>query len=94
MGSLRQFVSVVPAVWFLLVCPSEAQAQAVVADACHHIVPNGATVYHPSGEVYLHNMLIATYPDSDCRAFRHRGARPRVRRRRRLVAARILKVAP
>lgn len=37
-----------------------------VTDACHHLLPNGALIRHPSGEVYLNGALIATYPDAAC----------------------------
>jgi hypothetical protein len=45
---------------------ARAAAPEPVSDACHHYLPNGADIHHPSGEVYLDGKLIAVYPDADC----------------------------
>jgi hypothetical protein len=49
--------------------PAQASDAFPTSDPCHHTLPNGALIRHPSGEVYLDGQLIATYPDADCNAY-------------------------
>ncbi len=57
-------VARLPAVIAMLSARS-AFAQSASTD-CPHVVPNGAHYYPSTGEVYVHNMLVATYEPWSC----------------------------